>query len=102
MRSLNQRAARSKVYTRVLAFNVTTMSHVVSDTFGSNSEYKIKVQKFRSKHETNMRFLIHFLTEKKKKFPTDQQKKSSNQTAHKFQGLAVNTFTAFKRHILPR
>lgn len=48
-----------------------------------------------------MRFLIHFL-KKKKEFPTDPQKKSSNQIAHKFQGLAVNAFTAFKRHILPR
>ena len=48
-----------------------------------------------------MRFLIHFL-KKKKSFLQTHKKKSSNQTAHKFQGLAVNAFTAFKRHILPR
>lgn len=41
-----------------------------------------------------MRFLIHFL-KKKKSFLQTHKKKSSNQIAHKFQGLAVNTFTAF-------
>lgn len=41
-----------------------------------------------------MRFLIHFL-KKKKSFLQTHKEKSSNQIAHKFQGLAVNTFTAF-------
>lgn len=42
-----------------------------------------------------MSVLIHFLKKKKKKFPIDTRK-SSNQIAHKFQGLAVNVLLFFK------